>query len=409
MFSRILAAMISPYRTAGRALRVSSGVRNLALLTGINSIGNGLFASISVIYYTKHLGFSVGFVSTVLFVATVLAMGGDFLSGRLSDRGSPKPIFLIGLLMSAAASLGLVLVRDGGTFFLVLCLISLGQGMCMSSNTTLIRRLSRENPALTRASLRSILTVGTALGAVLAGGVLANDSLLALQIAIIINASTFVASAVLLAAIDVVSTGVKDRVRTRLAIPDGRFMLYSASNGIISLYLHAFSFALPLWFMRHHIDLIWLVGVVIAVNSLFAAILQIPASVGISSVQVASRRLVLGSVCLGVSYLFFLGEWEGSPAVLLSAVVLLVAFHTAGEVLYSAGSMELLFRLAPAERQGQYGAFLGISNGVISAFAPVVFGFFISAPGGAGWWIIAIATVGLGLLIRAVSRASTSR
>lgn len=72
-------------------------------------------------------------------------------------------------------------------------------------------------------------------------------------------------------------------------------------------------------------------------------------------------------------------------------------------MLYSAGTMELLFRLAPEERQGQYGAFYGISNGLMASLAPVILGVTVATTGGWGWWLLATLTVALALLIRAVS------
>lgn len=86
-----------------------------------------------------------------------------------------------------------------------------------------------------------------------------------------------------------------------------------------------------------------------------------------------------------------------------------LAAHTAGEVLYSAGTMELLFRLAPEQRQGQYGAFYGISNGLLSAAAPAVLGAAITLGDGWGWWVVAAATLLLALLIRVVSAGPRAR
>src|SRR5690625_92878 len=57
-----------------------------------------------------------------------------------------------------------------------------------------------------------------------------------------------------------------------------------------------------------------------------------------------------------------------------------------------------LYRLAPAQRQGQYGAFYGISNGLMSA-APLVLGAAIALGDGWGWWGLSVATVALALLI----------
>ncbi|ATG52002.1 hypothetical protein CFK38_11070 [Brachybacterium vulturis] len=393
----------APYVTAAATLSATPAMRLLALLTTVNALGNGLFATISVLFFTQHLGFSVGFVSAVLVVATVLAIGGDLLSGRFSDASSPKPVLLAGLILSAVATALLLAVREQVGFVLVLCLISLGQGLCMSSNTTLIRRVAREDPALARASLRSLLTLGISAGALLAGLVLGSGSATAFRIAILGDAVTFVIAAGLLLRITVPAAPEGGAGRPRPVLPDPRFAVFSLANGAIGIHLHVLSFALPLWTVLHHPELTWVVGLLVALNALFAATFQVLASAGITSIRAAGRRLVIGAVCLAVSYLFFLSGWSASPVVLVLALGGFLLAHTAGEVLYSAGTMELLFRLAPARQQGQYGAFYGISNGLMSSAAPAVLGAAIALGGGWGWWGLAAATVLLALLIRAVS------
>lgn len=134
------------YTTAAKALSASPAMRTMALLTLINALGNGLFAAISILFYTQHLGLPIPFVSLALLIATLLAIGGDLLSGRITDASSPKPVLLSGLLLSASATAALLPVQGEVTFVIVLCLISLGQGLCMSSNTALIRRLARGRP-----------------------------------------------------------------------------------------------------------------------------------------------------------------------------------------------------------------------------------------------------------------------
>lgn len=403
----IFSLISAPYKTAAGTVTASPGVRKLAILTGINALGNGLFATINIIFYTQHLGFSIGFVSAALFGATVLAIGGDFLSGKVSDLYSPKPVFLAGLILSAAATMLLLAVWNGVSFMVALCLISLGQGMCMSSNTTLIRRLARENPALTRASLRSLLTIGISVGAALAGVILANGTLPAFQVAISINALTFVISAALLGTILVPAAPAGAPGRPNPILPDARFATFSLANGVIGVYMHALSFAVPLWMVRHHPELTWLVGALVAVNSLLVATLQVPASAGIANTRTASHRLVLGASCLAASYLFFVSGWSGSVVGLVVAVIVFLILHTLGEVLYSAGSMELLFRMAPESKQGQYGAFFGISNGLMASLAPAILGLAIATSSGWGWWLLAALTLGLALLIRAISSHKT--
>lgn len=402
--TRILTLVAAPYVTAIGTVADSPAVRKLAILTGINAVGNGLFAAINILFYTQHLGFSVGFVSAALFAATVLAIGGDLASGRISDATSPKPVFLSGLVLSALATTLLLVVRDSAGFVVVLCLISLGQGLCMSSNTTLIRRLAGENPALARASLRSLLTIGICAGALVAGIVLGSGSLVAFRVAILANALTFVISAVLLAGIRVPAAPPGMPGRPHPILPDLRFATFSLANGVIGIYLHALSFALPLWVVMHHPELVWVVGILVAVNALLTATFQVPASAGITSINSAGRRLVIGAICLATSYAFFVSGWTSSTTALVLALFVFLALHTIGEVLYSAGTMELLFRMAPESRQGQYGAFYGISNGLLASLAPAILGVAIATTGGWGWWLLAVLTVVLALVIRAVSR-----
>lgn len=95
-------------------------MRTLAVLTGVNALGNGLFATISILFYTQHLGFSVGVVSGALVLATVLAIGGDLVSGRFSDASSSKLVLLSGLALSAVATALLLVVWDGVSFVVVL-------------------------------------------------------------------------------------------------------------------------------------------------------------------------------------------------------------------------------------------------------------------------------------------------
>lgn len=382
-------------------------MRKLSSLTAINALGNGLFATFNIIYYTQFLGFSIGFVSAALFGATLLAIAGDLVSGRVSDRRSPKPVLLTGLMLSAVAVTMLVFVRSPASFLVTMCLISFGQGLCMSSNTALIRRLARDNPALTRASLRSLLTIGITLGAVGAGGVMAIETQAAFSVALLVDSATFLIAAALLWPIRVPPAPQGMPGRPNPVLPDPKFAIFSLANGLINIYLHAMSFAVPLWMVRNHPSFLWIAGVLVALNSLLAAALQVPASSGITSVPIASRRLVVGTLFIAISYIFFVSGWSHHVWLAGLALLAFLLLSTVGEVFYAAGSMELLFRMAPEHLQGQYGAFYGISNGLMAALAPVILGFAIASSDGWAWWIIAGITIGLGLVIRWAGTTST--
>ncbi|MGP5127405.1 hypothetical protein ACTXKL_12775 [Brachybacterium tyrofermentans] len=64
--SLLVSTLISSYVTAAGTVTAAPEIRKLAALTGINAVGNGLFATVNILFYTQHLGFSIGMVSTAL-------------------------------------------------------------------------------------------------------------------------------------------------------------------------------------------------------------------------------------------------------------------------------------------------------------------------------------------------------
>lgn len=400
---RIPRLLREAYATAAGTVTASPDVRKMAALTAINAFGNGAFATVSAIFYTQVLGFSIAFVSLALTVATLVAIAGDLISGSAADRYSPRPVLMAGLLVSGGAAVALSAVHGSTMFLLVILLSSLGQGMCMSANTALIRRVARENPAAVRASLRSIMTLALSLGAVIGGAALGAGGRGPLSAVIIVNAGTFVLAAALLARIRVPAMSAGAARRPAPARPDRRFAVFAVANGMIGIYLHVLPFALPLWMARRHPELLWTVGAAVAGQALATAVLQVPASHGIRSVPAATHRLLIGAGFVASSYLFFLLTVHPTAGVLVALAVFLL-LHTVGEVLCTAGSMELLFRLAPEERQGRYGAFAGVSNGVISSLAPLVLGFALTTSSGGIWLVMAAATMALAGVISRTAR-----
>src|SRR5699024_12760461 len=127
-----------------------------------------------------------------------------------------------------------------------------------------IRRIARENPALARASLRSLLTLGISSGALLAGLVLADGSTSAFRLAILGDALTFVIAAGLLLRITVPPAPQEAAGRPRLALPDRRVAVLSLAHGMIGIDPHVLPFALPLWAALPRPDLVWRAGRVAA-------------------------------------------------------------------------------------------------------------------------------------------------
>ncbi|HVB45012.1 MAG TPA: hypothetical protein VNF47_20240 [Streptosporangiaceae bacterium] len=76
-----------------------------------------------------------------------------------------------------------------------------------------------------------------------------------------------------------------------------------------------------------------------------------------------------------------------------------IGLHTVGELWYTAGSLELRVRLAPAHAQGQYSGVFGFGTGLAGAVAPSVLGLLCVTWGAPGWLLMGGFFVAIGLIM----------
>ncbi|WP_157548117.1 MFS transporter [Nonomuraea candida] len=379
----------------------------LALITGVNAVGNGLYATISALYFTTVLGHSLTLVSAVLFTAMLLAMAADLVGGRLADTRGPRRVFRAGLVVSLAGMAAMLAAGETAVFVAAGLLAGLGQGLCMSSNVALIRRAAGADAVLARATLRTFLTAGLALGGLAGAGVLAVGAPEGYLVAVAVNLVTFLWCALLAGRLEVPgspATGPGRPAGLFHVYRDRRFMTFAGISALISVHNHVLPFAVPLWLALTHPRLTWLAGIALVVNTVLGVVLQLHANARVSSGRGAVLAFLLGGVTIGASYLVF--AWT-ARASLVTAAVLVLGFavvYSLGEVTLAAGAMDLQFRVVPGELQGQYSAAFGTLHGLASAAAPAVLGLVVSSGGALGWLALAAATGLLASLVLVVGR-----
>ena len=77
------------------AIPKDQAVRSLALSTLINPIGNGLFMTVDVIYFTTIIGLTPGHVAIGLTIAGGIGVLANIPAGHLSDRLSPRELAVV--------------------------------------------------------------------------------------------------------------------------------------------------------------------------------------------------------------------------------------------------------------------------------------------------------------------------
>ncbi|MCW2766073.1 MAG: hypothetical protein JWO11_2032 [Nocardioides sp.] len=65
-------------------------MRPMALATLVNTTGNGIFFTLSALYFTRIVGFSVVEVGTGLSIAASVAIFARVPIGHLADRRGPR-------------------------------------------------------------------------------------------------------------------------------------------------------------------------------------------------------------------------------------------------------------------------------------------------------------------------------
>jgi len=149
------------------------------------------------------------------------------------------------------------------------------------------------------------------------------------------------------------------------------------------------SSGLPLWVALHTDAPRSLSAVIVVLNSLAIALLQVRVSRGIGSPAGAARGARLAGVLLAASCLLFAvtAGWGGAGviAVLVAAGVV----HTAGELLFVASSWGLSVPLMPADAAGEYQGVFATGEATALMLAPALMTTLVAGWGQPGWLVLA--------------------
>ncbi len=364
----------------------------------VNRVGNGLFNTASVLYFTRVVGLSPGQVGLGLTIAGVVGLLAGVPAGELADRRGPRAVMLLTLAVQAATMLAFVFVRGWGAFTAIATLDLLALSANNAARGAMVARVGGERPAVFRAKLRTFVNIGVVLGTVGAGFAVQIDTRAAYTALILLNAASYVGCGLFLLRVPAYPARPRPPLERRWAVlRDRPFALFAVLDGAMGLQYQVASLLLPIWITLHTEAPRWTVAAVNALNSAFCVLFQVRVGSKVETTEQGGRGFRQAGLLFLVScpLMALAADLPSAAAVLV--LLLAIGVHSLGEVWQSSAGFTLGFGLAPEHAQGQYQGLLGLGFDTGQALAPAVLTTVCLGLGQGGWVLLGLFFAGLGL------------
>ncbi|MEV7026206.1 MFS transporter, partial [Kitasatospora sp. NPDC093558] len=351
-------------------------------------------------YYTHVVGMSPARLGVGLAVAWALGSLAGVPLGQLADQRGPRRTAVALALATAVVVALFLVIRSYPLFLLAICLYATTQSGLTAARQALVGGLvsPAERTGLL-AHLQSTLNGGLAVGAAIGGIALTVGTREAYLGAFVVTALGFVVGGLILLRVpEVASTAGQSRPGPRLEVlTDRRYAVVALVNTVLLMRMPLLSLVLPLWLAERASDLGWLGSVLFVLNTVGVMAFQVRVARDVTDPASGSRAVrSAGVLLLGSCAVFGLSaldvpEWAFAALLLAGSVLLLV-----GEMRQSAGSWQISFDLAPADRLGQYQGFFGTGVAVARTLGPLVLTTLLLDGGLAGWLVLGAVFLGAG-------------
>ncbi|MFB7670231.1 MFS transporter [Kitasatospora purpeofusca] len=394
-----------------RRTPLSGSQRTLTTAQLVSAIGDGAYYTSSALYFTRIVGLSPTRLGLGLAVAWAIGSVAGVPLGHLADRRGPRGTAAALALVTSVVVASFLVVDDFLPFLVAACLYATAQSGLSAARQALVGGLVPEGERTAAlARLQATLNAGLAVGAALGGVALTVGTRTAFLAAFTLTALGFLATGLILLRLPAVlpavpavearpANGAPGRGRGRgqgrdggfAVLADRRYALVTLVNTVLLLRMPLLSLVIPLWIADRAPQLGWLGSALFVLNTVGVTLFQVRTARAVTGLPSAARAVrQAGTVLLASCAVFAL---SAAPVPVWAMAALLVGgavLQVLGEMKQSAGSWQIAFDLAPADRLGQYQGFFGTGVAVARTAGPLLLTTLLLDGGGPGWLVLGV-------------------
>jgi len=366
-----------------------------------DSIGSGLFLTISTLFFTRTVGLSTTEVGAGLSIAGIVGVLCPIPLARWADRRDQRRVVGLFNVIQAASFAGLAWARSFPVFLIAVCVVAGAERATRPVLAALVGNISGGAKYQITAFVRMAGNAGFGIGALIAVAVVQIGTASAFIAVLYVNAVSFLAVAVLVQRLD----------RAPPASPSGRRMLGSWNyislggvSGLLGVHSSLLAIGLPLWILYRTSVSHVAIALVLITDTLLVTLLQARAGAKVDTIPGAVHTMALAATAIAASCLVIMtsGWLRPLPGLLvIVAGAVLLAF---GEMFQQAGAWGLGYLLAPSNTQAQHLAAFSLGYNVQEVVGPYLVTALCVTVGTGGWIALAVMAVALGGLVPALTR-----
>ncbi|MEV5844239.1 MFS transporter [Streptomyces sp. NPDC051985] len=365
----------------------------MLLVALVDRVGSGLWASVSVLYFTYVSGLSLTEVGTLAAVSGAIGIAGAPLGGRIADRLPLTRVLITLQLLRALASFALLTTHDYALLLAISAVGALGDRAANVLTKLYATRIAGPDRVRYQALNRTIANAGWALGGLAAAAALALGTTTAYRCLLAGDALSFVAAALLTLRCGeppspsrIVAGSQTRPASTRPANPwrDRSYLAYVATDTVLFLDDAVFKVGLPLWIAHNDHVPHGLAPLLLVLNNVMVVALQVPLARFGTTSEAARRLLVPLSAAFALGGLTMALSATGGTRTAILLLTAAAAAFTVAEMLHATVSWELSVALAPDTAQGAYLGVHGLAQSAQRSIGPLAVTAAI-ATGPLGW------------------------
>lgn len=385
-----------PPRSAPR----SRGGAVLIAALVVDSIGNGLFLPLGLIFFTKITDVPLVLIGVLLSVANIMQLPIPIFAGMLADRYGARPLVVLAQVLQAVGYFAAGLVTGPAGILVSAVMTALGVRFFWSSIFTLIAdyvdgRDTGRSKDYWYGWSNMARTGGLGVGGVLTGIALANPQTSDQVFRMIAfgAAACFAVAAVTIAVVVRAPRAVREEATTpqgyRGLLRDRPYLGLIGVNTVFALSGMMLPLALPTLVVLHLEADAWLVSALLVGNTIAVSVVTAPVVLWLRPFRRTRIMATAATLWAGWALLFAVltpGQLGWGVPVLIGAAMV----FTAATVMHAPVSMGLAASAAPVETRGRYLAIFQYSFTIAEIVGPGFFTTLFAVAHGLPWVALAI-------------------